>query len=535
MWTSTLELSPRRALLTQLLGRFWRGAYFSSLAPLQVRNLPRQPLPAPDWVRVRNRLAGICGSDLHMVYVDADVRIAPAALPSHAHSYPGHEVVGEVIEVGDEVRRLRAGDRVVLQSGRSCLSTGAQPPCPACASGNYNLCQRTDLAGPEQFGGGWSEEMLLHERQLFRVPSELSDEQAALLEPGAVAVHAVLRRLPAPGERVLIIGAGTIGLLTLQVAHALAPHATIDVVARYAYQVEQATRMGAEHIIYNQDSYSEVQQATGARLYTGMFGNKMLLGGYDVIYDTVGTRHTIQDALRWTRAQGSIVLVGADLHTMHVDLTPVWYQEVDLVGTMGHGVEIWPIGSGQRASTFSVAADLIISGHLHPEKLITHRFPLSDFRQALTAATGKARSRAIKVVFDFSLMPASVVPHVRAARSQRTVRATSNWQQTEHTSPEEQFVPTTPVPSTPPLPSLPETPPPEPPQLPPDAESIFEDDSATVIVNRPRRPPAPLQFHKITWDIQTDEPGEADAAAASAQNEVATNTPPDTLQEIDGA
>ncbi len=130
MWTSTLEIKPRRALITQLLGRFWRGAYFTSFAPFQVQNLPRQQLPAAsDWVRVRNHLAGICGSDLRLVYLDGNLRIAPAALPAYRRSYPGHEVVGEVVEVGDEVQRLHVGDRVVLQSGPSCLSTGVQPLC----------------------------------------------------------------------------------------------------------------------------------------------------------------------------------------------------------------------------------------------------------------------------------------------------------------------------------------------------------------------------------------------------------------------
>ncbi len=137
MWTSTLELSPRRVILTRILGRIWNGAYFSSFAPLQVQNLPRQPLPAANWVRVRNRLAGICGSDLHMIYVDGEFRIAPAALPGHTHSYPGHEVVGEVIEVGDEVQRLQVGDRVVLQSGPNCITSGNQPLCRSCAEGNY--------------------------------------------------------------------------------------------------------------------------------------------------------------------------------------------------------------------------------------------------------------------------------------------------------------------------------------------------------------------------------------------------------------
>src|SRR5215831_9154115 len=311
MWTSTLELSPRRVILTQILGRIWNGAYFSSFSPLQVQNLPRQPLPAANWVRVRNRLAGICGSDLHMIYVDGDFRIAPAALPGHTHSYPGHEVVGEVIEVGDDVQHLQVGDRVVFQSGPNCITTGNQPLCRSCADGNYSLCERANLLpGPAPIGGGWSEEMLVHEQQLFRISPEMNDEQAVLLEPSAVAVHAVLRRLPQPGEHVLIIGAGTIGLLILQVIHALVPNATVSVMARYPFQIEQATRMGAAHIIYPDDSYQEIESITGAKLFTGRFDNKMLLGGYEVIYDTIGSKETIHHSLRWARAGGAVVLVG---------------------------------------------------------------------------------------------------------------------------------------------------------------------------------------------------------------------------------
>ena len=426
MWTSTMELNPRRVMLTRLLGLFWNGAFFSSFAPLQVQNVPRQSLPSQNWVRVRNRLAGICGSDLHLIYTDGDFRIAPAALPNHQRSYPGHEVVGEVIEVGEDVTQLRVGDRVVLQNGPNCLSTGAQPVCRACASGNYNLCEQGHLSGPEPIGGGWSEEMLLHEQQLFRIPPDLSDEQAVMLEPSAVAVHAVLRHLPQPGEHVLIIGAGTIGLLVLQVLRALAPQTTISVMARHSFQIEQATRMGAEYILYPHDTYQSVKLLTGAKLYKGILGNKMLLGGYDAVYDTVGTQRTLHDALRWTRAGGALVIVGLSLHLMRIDLTPVWYQEVSLIGSTGHGTETWPIGSQQRRDTFAIAAELIEQGGIHPEKLITHRFALTNFREALSTAAGKSRSRAIKVVFDYALLPASVVPNVRSvARQRRPVRSTA--------------------------------------------------------------------------------------------------------------
>ncbi len=495
MWTATLELSSRRVIPTRLLGLVWPGAYFSSFAPLQVQNLPRQPLPATDWVRVRNRLAGISGSDLPLVYADGDFRIASAALPRHRLSYPGHEVVGEVIEVGTDVQYLHVGDRVVLQSGPNCLSTGAQPLCRSCAIGNYNLCERGgSLSGPEPIGGGWSEEMLLHEQQLFRIPPPMSDEQAVLLEPSAVAVHAVLRRLPQPGEHVLIIGAGTVGLLTLQVVRALVPQATVSVLARYAFQIEQATRMGAAHILYPQDSYQGVVRATGAQLYTGMLGNKMLIGGYDVIYDTIGSQRTIHDALRWTRAGGTVAIVGLDLHTMRIDLTPIWHQEMNLIGTFGHGMETWPIGTYERHSTLAVAAEMIENRQVHPEKLITHRFALNNYREAFSTAKAKSRTRAIKVVFDYALLPASVVPNVRAtARQRRPITTAATWPQ-EQRHEQEELTWLTP-------PAIPETPEPEPViiSMPAPQDEIVE---AELIVE----PPPALQEEIIEVELIVEPP-----------------------------
>jgi len=414
MWTSTLHLEPKRVLLTKLLGLCYPDIYYSSFSPLQLQNLPRQPLPSASWVRVRNRLAGICGSDLHLIFADADLRIAPAALPGHQHLYPGHEVVGEVIEIGDDVQYLRVGDRVVLQSAPNCLSAGIYPPCRSCVTGNYNLCEQGKLPGPQPIGGGWSEEMLLHEQQLFRLPDELSDEQGVLLEPTAVALHAVLRHLPQPGEHVLIIGAGTIGLLTLQVIGALAPWAKVSMLARYALQREQARRMGASSLINPNDSYAEIQQITGAQLYQGIFGNRLLLGGYDVIYDTVGHHNTLHHVLRWARAQATIVLVGVSLHMMHIDLTPLWYQQINLLGTTSHGMETWPLQTKQLCSTFGIVAELMVQDRIHPEKLITHRFALSNYKDALITATHKARNHAIKVVFDYSLQSPSIVPNSQA-------------------------------------------------------------------------------------------------------------------------
>jgi 2-desacetyl-2-hydroxyethyl bacteriochlorophyllide A dehydrogenase len=503
MWTSTLDLDPRHVIPTKLLGLFWRGAYFSSFAPLQVQNLPRQPLPAANFVRVRNSLAGICGSDLHLIFTDGDFRIAPAALPGHSRSYPGHEVVGEVIEVGEDVHTLHVGDRVVLKNGPNCITAGVQPPCRSCAAGNYGLCENGRLPGPQPIGGGWSEEMLLHEQQLFRVPPDISDEQAVLLEPASVAVHAVLRRLPRAGEHVLIIGAGTIGLLTLQVIHALAPDVQVNVMARHPFQVERVANMGAR-IIYPENSYQQVQETTSAQLYKGLIGNKMLLGGYDVIFDTIGSKRTTQDALRWTRASGTVVMIGVNLHQMHIDLTPIWYQEINLIGTMGQGMETWPIGSDEQRSTFEITTELIAKAQIKPDELITHRYMLSEYREALMDAKEKVHNRVIKVVFDFSLQPASVVPNVRAAARQQRITS----------APSQPLVPINepaypqPVPST-------ETPEPVMPLSVPVAQE--EEDTKTVVAPAMWQSP----FHPLTPESEPVQasPGNYD------ENQLATTSP----------
>jgi threonine dehydrogenase-like Zn-dependent dehydrogenase len=429
-----MDLDQKKMLLTQIIGRFYQNIYFSSYSPLQVQNLPRQSLPENSWVRVRNRLSGISGSDLHLLYQGGkDPRVASAATPNQAQFYPGHEVVGEVIEVGDDVQRLQVGDRVALQWKPNCLTAGVQPICRACATENFNLCEHGAFLAPPALGGGWSEEMLLHEQQLFRVPIGLTDEQAVMLEPASIAAHAVLRHLPQPGDRVLIIGAGTVGLLTQQIIRALVPQAEISVLARYSFQVEQATRLGAANIIYQQDAYVGVQQATQARMYHGLFGNRTLQGGYDVIYDTVGQKksvlhqNTLHHDLRWIRTQGTIVLVGLSLRSMNIDLTPLWTQEITLLGSNAHGMEYWPTDGERRISTFKVAAELILQGSITPEQLITHHFAVNNYKHALLTAKKKADSRAIKVVFDYSLLPASVVPNVRASAPRIRRQSTINF------------------------------------------------------------------------------------------------------------
>ena len=394
------SISPARVLFTRFMRHLGRAPYFGPLSTIYLREVPPPPSPGPGQVRVHNRLCGICGSDLHFVLGEGDFRIAPAAIRTTAYPYMGHEIVGEVTEVGPGVTRLKVGDRVVEERGSSCLGLGRQPFCRQCAVGNYNLCEKpVEELRSQTVGGGWSEELVTEEGLLFPIPNELSDEQAVLIEPIGSGMRAVCRRIPQPGEKILIIGQGTQGLGTLLSIRALQLDCHVTVLARFPYQADMARRHGADEVIMlGADLYQEAARLTGGKVYQGRFGNRMLLGGFDVVYDCVGIPSTLKDALRLARARGTVVLVGVFLEPMKIDLTPVWFWEVDLIGVLAHGAEEW---QGERVSTFELIARLMRAGKMNTDGLITHSFTLPEYRQAVATAVQQPRTHSIKVVFDY--------------------------------------------------------------------------------------------------------------------------------------
>lgn len=399
MKTMYLDVSVPRIVFTRLLARVWRDAYFASTSCLHLATLPDPPLPAPDWVRIRNRMCGICGSDLHQIFVDAGLDVAPAALPSHRQIYLGHEMVGTIVEAGTAVRDFKTGDRVVRWGrGDDCIARGRAELCPACARGHRVLCEfASEPREHHPIGGGFGDSFITPASTLLHVPDDLSDEQATLIEPAAVAIHAASRRIAQKGERVLVLGCGVIGYLLIQAIRVFQPDCEITALAQFAWQAELAKKIGAQHtFLARDDGFAETARLTGAKLY-GKPGNRMLLSGFDVVFDVVGIESTLNNALRWTRAGGTVVLVGVNLHRMKLDVTPVWYQEVNLSGAVGHDVITW---QGRNISTFELAMEWIKTNHLKTTGLVTHHFPLDDYRTAFNVATDKRTHRSIKVVFD---------------------------------------------------------------------------------------------------------------------------------------
>lgn len=407
MKTMYLDVSVPRIVLTRALARFWRDAYFARSSCLRLAEFPDPPLPAPDWVRVKNQMCGICGSDLHQLLVDADLDVAPVALPSHQRIYLGHEMIGTITEAGADAKNFRVGDRVVRWGrGDDCIARGLEKLCPACARGHRVLCENaSDTRGHHPIGGGFGDSYITPASVLLPVPDALCDEQAILIEPAAVAIHAVSRRAltgfrkPVRARmRVLVIGCGVIGFLVIQVLRAVEPNCEITALAEFEWQAELAREFGAAHtILVREDGYRRVAELTGAKLYAPRANNKMLLGGFDVTIDVVGNQITLNNALRWTRANGTVVLVGVNLHRMKLDVTPVWYQEVNLVGAVGHDVVKW---DDEQISTFELAMRWMLDGTIKTEKLVTHRFALEEYRKAFQVALDKKGARSIKVAFE---------------------------------------------------------------------------------------------------------------------------------------
>lgn len=392
---------PRMAAVKALRG-VWPGVCWSPLSPATVTHLPDPPLPGPRWIRVKNHRCGVCATDVSLLLVRVDPSVGPAALPAYNRFFLGHEVVGTVVEVGSGAARVKPGERVIMDTrfhGANCLSQEIEPPCRFCARGERNLCENVAAnVGPRGVGGGWGDGYTAHETEVYPIPDDISDDVATLVEPMAVGVHAVLRRPPNPGDKVLVLGVGIIGLLTLQAARAACPDCYLTALAKYAHQAEAARRLGADEVIMGSDGYAAVARATGAKHYTAWMNKGMLLGGFDVIYDCVGSGATIEDSLRWARAGGAVVLVGIDLERVKLDLNSIWYQEVDLIGSKGHGMDEW---RGERRHSYDWVLRWIREGKLTGDGLITHRFRFEDYRRAVAASLDKRGAKSIKVIFEY--------------------------------------------------------------------------------------------------------------------------------------
>lgn len=398
------DVTIPRYLATRALGRLWRPAFLGPASPVRLVEIPEPRLPGPEWVKVRNRLGGVCGSDVHLVTLETP----PSA--SVFASMPfviGHENVGVVVEAGAR-SGVAEGTRVVVEPLLPCAARGFEEPCPACRRGDYNICSRfaegtlSPGIGPgacRDVGGSWGEFMVAHRSSLVPVPEGISDEAALLVEPLAVALHAVVRCVPEEARTVLVAGGGAVGLSAVVALRALRPEATVVVIARYDHQADLAGALGAAKVISSRGvaPYREIAALVGARMLRPLIGPPVLTSGVDVVLECVGTSQSIDSALRLARAGGAVALVGLASAPRGVDWTPIWLREVSILGSFTYAME--NLGS-RRIRTVDLAMELIAEGRADVGRLVTHRFPLDEYRRAIEVTLAKRRHRAVKVVLQ---------------------------------------------------------------------------------------------------------------------------------------
>lgn len=400
---------PRYAML-KLLGRFWRGVYTSSLPPLSLCDVPAPPLPTQEWVRIAPRLAGICGSDLATLCAKGSPYLAPIT------SMPfvmGHEVVGLITEVGADVETINVGDRVVLHPALGCKVRGIDPLCSACREEADALCSnvtRGDISAGIQTGycrdtgGAFAESFVAHASQVYRVPDAISDRAAVLIEPFSCAIHAALRVSPAPGETVLVIGCGAIGLLTIAALRATGCRSRIVAAARHDHQRQHALGLGADELV---DPSGDVSRrypiwadALNAEVLRPELGKPTVIGGANVVFDCVASSQSIDDGMRFTSSGGTFVLVGMPGIPRGVDFTPMWYKELTVRAAYAYGPEQW---ADKRRDTFELAIELMQVRNAQLGSLVGPPHPLEGYRRAFASALNTGRSRVVKTVFAVGL------------------------------------------------------------------------------------------------------------------------------------
>jgi threonine dehydrogenase-like Zn-dependent dehydrogenase len=402
MQALTFRLNVPVYLLAGALAARRPRVLFSGWAPVQMREVPEPALPGEEWVKIRPVLAGLCGSDLSLI------RCHQSRTLQFLGSSPfvmGHEVCGEIVEMGKAVEGFEVGERVTVMPHLACAARGIIPPCPFCASGRPQLCENFTVGlepglhvGVSAAATGYISEMgVAHASGLFKVPMSVSDENAMLVEPLATCLHMVIMNRLAGEETVMVVGCGMMGLGTIAALRALHPGCRIIAVEIDPFHSQVARDMGADEVMEpgGKDFYRRIADLTGAKMFAPLMAKPILVGGIDRVFDTVGSTQTIDDSLRVLVNGGWLSLLGIGMPGK-IDWTPVWLKELTIRGIYCYQEEEW---RGETIHDFALALRLFEEGKLDLSHLVTHKFRLDQWHDALHAALEKGGHHAIKVAF----------------------------------------------------------------------------------------------------------------------------------------
>lgn len=340
-----------------------RAIVYEGPGRLAVKDVP-EPQVGPKDVLIEVRAAGICGSDLEMARGNR-----PSVIPPRI---PGHEIAGEIVEVGGQAKRFGVGDRVVVEPIMSCGE------CRNCMVGRYNVCKDLKFIGVH-IDGAFAEFVAMPESRVYNIPDRFSYEEAAVLEPTAVGVHVTKRAKVSPSDTVVILGAGPIGLQIGQVARSIGAGYIImtDVLD---YRLDLAKRLAADLVVNSaeEDPLKHVKQVTDRE-------------GADVVIEAVGKSETILQTIDLVRIGGRILVGGLSVETFVTEPPTFWMRQLLKEVTV-------ETSRSYAAGDWDVAIKLASRGAINLGALVTHRFPLEDALRAYEVADKKLE-KSMKVLF----------------------------------------------------------------------------------------------------------------------------------------
>lgn len=311
---------------------------------LRVAEIDTPTIQGPKDVLVNVKRAGICGSDMHIYHGTNPLATYPRIL--------GHEIAGEVIEVGNEVTDLAAGDHVVVEPIRYCGE------CYACRKGRPNVCKELSVFGVHE-DGGMREFFILPERQLHKVNADLPWEEVVLAEPYTIGAQAVWRGNVQKGDFVFIHGCGPIGICILKMAKLAG--ATVMMSDLKQERLDFAKASGADVVVspIEEDILNKLMDITNGE-------------GANVVIDAVCLPQTVEQSIHLASVAGTIVILGFDERPSQISQLPITKKELTIVG------------SRLQTNQFAKVVSLLNEGKLREEGLITHRFSIDQAQEAFT-------------------------------------------------------------------------------------------------------------------------------------------------------
>lgn len=332
----------------------------------EIKEVPMPEITQPDYALAKVKVSGICGTDLRSWKVPK---------PAVEGKIVGHELSGQVVEVGKAVTNVKPGDRVVIET---VLGDGT---CDWCKAEQYNLCPNLYEVRAKTVSRAFAEYVVGPAKKFYKLLDNVSYEEAALLDTYAVSLHACHITNLTLTDKIAIIGAGPIGLSLLDIAKLSGAEAAITDVLDFPLQVAQ--KLGADMAINTdkEDGHKKILDATGNR-------------GADITYECAGGKampKTFPQAVSFTRIGGKVCLVGGfDEGEISIPLNWQRIQKGEIQIIPSASYALWGIKPEMQ-----ICIDLFASDKLHPKSLITHSFPLDKINEAFQAGNDKKANNSI--------------------------------------------------------------------------------------------------------------------------------------------